>query len=382
MPSHSQLSLTSPSPIVGRCEHIDPVTVITDDSTLTTLEPLASSSGSCLPCSTVSTSIQVPLELQCVPDQHATRQCLSLPLSLAGERQAWLDACALQVPGSKARVLHRVMWDTGSSINVVSDKIYRRLGSPNLSVCQGTSVRTVTGTTQTVLGIVSLEVHVCACAHFLADFHVVDVPDTVLISFPQIRKLEATIGKVVRIPWKTLLPVSALSTTGCNVVSTSASPSSGVCVTQVPACGPLLPATAILSVPPLSIRSSPSCDRLPAASAALLLSSSSETSSARDVPYSSRQSESIPNSDLTLGTAPAGPLPAASSIAATMPIDQSNSVSSRSSPDVLTIAATLPISPVSSEQIDVRNLDSVKMPPRCERWIHADVPAGFKSSIL
>ena len=63
-----------PSPTLGRCEHIDPVTVITDDSTLTTLEFPASSSNTCLPCSTVSTSIQVPLELQCVPDQHATRQ--------------------------------------------------------------------------------------------------------------------------------------------------------------------------------------------------------------------------------------------------------------------------------------------------------------------
>ena len=143
--------LPPPSPTLGRCEHIDPVTVITDDSTLTTLELPASSSNTCLPCSTVSTSIQVPLELQCVPDQHATRQCLSLPLSLAGERQAWLAACALQVPGSKARVLHRVMWDTGASINVVSDKIYRGLGSPNLSICQGTSVRTVTGTTKRYL---------------------------------------------------------------------------------------------------------------------------------------------------------------------------------------------------------------------------------------
>ena len=249
LPYHAQLSLTSPSPGLGRCEHIDPVTVITDDSTLTTLEPLASSSNTCLPCSTVSTSIQVPLELQCVPDQHATRQCLSLPLSLAGERQAWLDACALQVPGSKARILHRVMWDTGASINVVSDKIYRRLGSPNMSVCQGTSVRTVTGTTQSVLGIVPLEVHVCACAHFLADFHVVDVPDTVLISFPQIRKLAATIGNIVRIPWKSLLPASALAATVCDDVPTSASPPSGACVTQVPACGPSRLATAILSVP-------------------------------------------------------------------------------------------------------------------------------------
>ena len=169
-------------------------------------------------------------------------------MSLAGERQAWLAACALQVPGSKARVLHRVMWDTGASINVVSDKIYRGLGSPNLSICQGTSVRTVTGTTQTVLGIVTLEVHVCACAHFLADFHVVDVPDTVLISFPQIRKLSATIGNIVRIPWKSILPTLALAAPVCDDVVTSASPSSGACVTQSPACGPPLLATATLVI--------------------------------------------------------------------------------------------------------------------------------------
>ena len=291
-------------------------------------------------------------------------------MSLAGERQAWLAACGLQVPGSKARVLHRVMWDTGASINVVSDKIYRGLGSPNLSICQGTSVRTVTGTTQTVLGIVTLEVHVCACAHFLADFHVVDVPDTVLISFPQIRKLSATIGNIVRIPWKSILPTLALAAPVCDAVVTSASPSSGACVTQSPVCGPPLLATAT--------RSSPSCDRLSAASAALFLPRSSGTSSDRDVTYSSRQFESIPNSELTSGTAPAGSLPAASSIAATMPIDQSNTVHSRSSPDVLTIAATPPISPISSEQFDVRNLELVKMPPRCERWIHADVPTGYQ----
>ena len=86
-----------------------------------------------------------------MPDQH-TRRCLSLPLSVSGERQAWLATC-LQVPGSSINVMHRVMWDSGAAINVLSESIYITLGSPSVTPCHDMSVRAVTGNLNGLLGL-------------------------------------------------------------------------------------------------------------------------------------------------------------------------------------------------------------------------------------
>ena len=373
-PSSSSLSLPLQSTFSS---NLDPITtssnlasvpIIAHDFTLTAL---SSPSTSVIPrfssCYVASATIQT-LSLACVPDQH-TRRCLSLPLSVSGERQAWLATC-LQVPGSSINVMHRVMWDSGAAINVLSESIYITLGSPSVTPCHDMSVRAVTGNSQRIIGIVRLEVHLCACSHFLADFHVTNVPDTVLISFPQLRALDATIGNILRVPWSSLTRTpNSEKPSDIELAAIPYSSSSSSALLAESKSSSNLATNSLYSVSTTSSSASLAESKSSSNLATNSLCSVSTTSICSSAGSNSNTASSMTSSPMLTAVSTSSICSSACS--------NLNTASSMTSSSTLTAAAAAPAFTSKDGLTVVRNVDSIRIPPRCEVWIKVQVPAGL-----
>ena len=372
-PSSSSLSLPLQSTFSS---NLDPITtssnlasfpIIAHDFTLTAL---SSPSTSVIPrfssCYVASATIQT-LSLACVPDQH-TRRCLSLPLSVSGERQAWLATC-LQVPGSSINVMHRVMWDSGAAINVLSESIYITLGSPSVTPCHDMSVRAVTGNSQRIIGIVRLEVHLCACSHFLADFHVTNVPDTVLISFPQLRALDATIGNILRVPWSSLTRTpNSEKPSDIELAAIPYSSSSSSALLAESKSSSNLATNSLYSVSTTSSSASLAESKSSSNLATNSLCSVSTTSICSSAGSNSNTASSMTSSPMLTAVSTSSICSSACS--------NLNTASSMTSSSTLSCAAAPAFTSKDGLTV-VRNVDSIRIPPRCEVWIKVQVPAGL-----